>query len=108
PELTRKWWKLGARLQQLKDEGPRSFVEFWAEAMRQSPYGKAFREVLLQVRQLMNTQVQPAAAELDGPVLRIREICAEHGLGDVLMLIEFRSFTWEFYGHSRSLEETFH
>ncbi len=99
-ELTRKWWRVGARLTRLKDDQADAFLKFWASALKASAYGVALSELMHQVREIMKTQSDPASAALDGPVQRIREICAEHGLGDALLLAEFRCFSWEFYGDS--------
>lgn len=107
-DATEKWFGIGVKIGHRKDEqqgGKRN--EFWAAAIRHSAWGKAFREVMLNVRELMQTHTDPAAAEFDAPVRRVREICAAHRLGDALTLVEWRLFTGRFYGYLSLPDELF-
>jgi DNA-binding transcriptional MerR regulator len=108
PEATRKWLELGVKLGRLKNEGRGIAVsEFWAAAIKQSPWGQAFREVLLEIRELMKTQPDPASPHFDTPIARIHQICAEHGLGDTPTFIEWRRFTGPLYGPFFAAQESF-
>lgn len=94
-----KWWGLGVKMQRLADEGRgMQLMDYWTEATKQSAWAQAFRQVVLEIRALMKTQSDPASAVFDGPIQRIREICAEHTLGDALTFAEWRRFTRNIYG----------
>ena len=85
-------------MQRLADEGRGiQLMDYWTEATKQSAWTKAFRQVALEIREMMKTQSDPAATDVDGPVLRIREICTEHALGDALTFAEWRRFTRDVY-----------
>lgn len=97
PTTTGKWVGVGARLSQSRNGEP--YLEFWTAALRQSPWGRAFRELLLEVRELIHSQPDPSAAVFDEPIRLLREVCANHGLGDLLLLIEFRRSMSTFQRH---------
>jgi len=83
-------------------------MDYWTEATKQSAWAKAFRQVMLEIRALRNTQSDPASAVFDAPVQRVREICAEHALGDALDFAEWRRFTRNIYGaYLSATEDTF-
>jgi DNA-binding transcriptional MerR regulator len=92
---TEKWMSIGVRLR--KDESEQ-FQAYWADIMRQSAWGRAFFELMLQVREIRRTQPDPASSALDEPVRRLQEICTANGLGDALLLIEWRRFLVRFLG----------
>jgi len=94
-----KWWAVGVKMRRLEDEGRgMQLMEYWTEAIKQSAWAKAFRQVVLEFRQMMQTQPDPASPDFDGPIQRIRAICAEHALGDALTFAEWRRFTRDIYG----------
>jgi hypothetical protein len=103
---TEKWVGVGVRLSRIR-RGDK-LTAYWTAAMRHSPWGKALRELLLEVRTRMQTQSDPSSPAFDAPVRRLQEICIENGLGDALLLIEWRRFMWPFYGHYSPAEETYH
>jgi DNA-binding transcriptional MerR regulator len=104
-----KWWGLGVKMQRLADEGRgMQLMDYWTQATKQSAWAKAFRQVMLEIRESIKTQSDPAAADFDGAVRRIREICAEHALGDALIFAEWRRFTRNIYGpHMSAVEDLF-
>lgn len=86
-------------MQRLADEGRgMQLMDYWTEATKQSAWAQAFRQVVLEIRKMIQTQSDPASADFDGPVRRIREICTEHALGDALTFTEWRRFTRSIYG----------
>jgi DNA-binding transcriptional MerR regulator len=98
PQATTKWLDVGIKAGHVKN-GARGTLttEFWATAIRQSPWGKALREVMLTIRELRKTHPSPASPHYDTPVARIHQICAENALGDTLTYIEWRRFTGPLY-----------
>jgi hypothetical protein len=72
------------------------FEAYWADMMRQSPWGHAFRELMLQVREIRQTESDPASAAIEEPLRRLQEICSENKLGDALLLIEWTRFMGRF------------
>lgn len=107
-QATHKWFGIGVKMGQLRDEQhSERRRQFWAAAVRASPSALAFREVMVTVCQIMKTQDDPAASELDGPIARIRAICAEYELGDALAVIQWRLFLGHFYGYLTPPEELF-
>ena len=105
PATTGKFVGVGARLAEAMN-GDR-YSDFWAAALRQSPWGRAFRELLLEVREIIRAHPDPSSAAFDQPIGRLRAICAEHELGDLLLLIEFRRFMSTFYGRYVHPTESF-
>ena len=94
-----KWFSVGVKVRRLADEGRgMQLMDYWAAAIKQSPWAKALQQVMLEVRKIMKTQPDPASADLDGPAKRVGEICAEHALGDALTFVEWRRFTQNIYG----------
>jgi DNA-binding transcriptional MerR regulator len=91
---TRKWMSLGVKMARLRDEG---LEDYWGAIVRESPSTKASIQLMLEVRDLMKTQRDPAATQLDAPVARLREICAAHGLGETLLFVEWRRFIGTLY-----------
>lgn len=104
-----KWSGVGVKMQRLADEGRGlQLMDYWTEATRQSAWARAFRQVSLEIRGIMKTSSDPASADFDGPVQRIREICAEHALGDPLTFAEWRRFTRDLYGpYLSTIEDMF-
>jgi hypothetical protein len=101
-----KWWGLGVKMRHLEDESRgMQLMDYWTEATKQSAWGKAFRQVVLEFRQMMQTQPDPASPDFDAAIQRIREICAEHALGDALTFTEWRRFTRHIYGPYMSATE---
>jgi hypothetical protein len=45
----------------------------------------------------MKARADPAAVQFDGPVAKLREICAAHGLGEALLHVEWRRFIGSIY-----------
>lgn len=94
-----KWWGVGVKMRRLADEGQgMQLMDYWRDGIKQSGWTKAFRHVVLEIRDMMRTQPDPASADYDGPAQRIREICTEHVLGDALLFVEWRRFTRDIYG----------
>jgi DNA-binding transcriptional MerR regulator len=94
-----KWWTIGVKARRLADPGQGARLqEYWGEAVRQSAWYKAFREVMRDVREIMSTQSDPASSELDTPVERVREICAQYALGDALTFTEWTRFSIVVWG----------
>lgn len=90
---TRKWMGLGVKMARLADEGRGAQLEvYWGAIVRESPSTQASVHLMLEVRDLMKTQRDPAATQFDAPVARLREICAAHGLGETLLYVEWRRF----------------
>lgn len=102
---TQKWVGVGVRLAQSRN-GER-YSDFWAAASRQSPWGQAFRGLLLEVRELIRRQPDPSSPVFDEPIRLLREVCADHALGDLLLLIEFRRSMLSFHGQYGKPEEDF-
>jgi MerR family transcriptional regulator, thiopeptide resistance regulator len=86
---TRKWMSLGVKMARLADE---KLENYWAEIVRASPLTQASMQLMLEVRESLKTQQDPAAAQFDAPVARLHEICATHGLGETLLYVEWRRF----------------
>jgi DNA-binding transcriptional MerR regulator len=94
-----KWFGLGVKMRRLSGDGRGAqLMEYWAEAIKHSLWAKALRQAMLEVREIMKTQPDPASPDLDGPVQRIREICGEFSLGGALTDVEWRRFTRNIYG----------
>jgi DNA-binding transcriptional MerR regulator len=94
-----KWWGVGVKMRRLADEGRgMQLMDYWTQATKQSAWARAFRQVVLEIREMMKTQPDPASGVFDGPAQRIREICTEHALGDALTFAEWRRFTRNIYG----------
>jgi DNA-binding transcriptional MerR regulator len=107
-EATTKWLNVGIKLGRVKDEGREiPTMEFWAAIIRQSPWGTAFREVMLAIRELSQTHPDPASPHFDIPTTRIHQVCAENNLGDTLTYIEWRRFTGPLYAPFFSTDESF-
>jgi MerR family transcriptional regulator, thiopeptide resistance regulator len=104
-----KWCGLGVKMQRLADEGRGTqLMDYWTEAIKQSAWAKAFQQVMVEIREIIKTQSDPASADFDAPVQRIREICAEHSLGDALTFAQWRRFTRNIYGpYVSATEDTF-
>jgi DNA-binding transcriptional MerR regulator len=103
---TEKWMSIGMRLR--KDNDGERFQAYWADIMRQSPWGRAFRELMLQVREIKRIEPDPASAALDEAVRRLQEICSANGLGDALLLIEWRRFVGRHLGDLARPDESLH
>jgi DNA-binding transcriptional MerR regulator len=105
PATTQKWIGVGVRLAEARN-GER-YSDFWAAALRRSRWGQAFRELLLELRETIRAHPDPSSSAFDQPIRQLREICANHALGDLLLLIEFRRFMSAFYGRYLQPEENF-
>lgn len=105
PTVTGKWVGVGVRLAQSKN-GER-YSDFWAAASRQSPWGLAFRELLLEAREIIRTNADPSSGAFDDLIRRLRKVCADHSLGDLLLLIEFRRSMLTFRNQDVRSEESF-
>jgi MerR family transcriptional regulator, thiopeptide resistance regulator len=94
-----KWWGIGVKKRRLSEDGRGAkLMDYWATAVRNSPLYKALKEVSVEVREIMRTQTDPASAELDGPIGRIRAICAQYNLGDALTFTEWRRLSSNVFG----------
>ena len=93
-----KWSGLGVKMQRLADAGRGvQLMNYWTEATKHSAWAKALRQVALEIREMTRTRSDPTSADFDGPVRRLREICAEHALGDALTFAQWRRFTHNIY-----------
>jgi DNA-binding transcriptional MerR regulator len=86
---TRKWMGLGIKIALRAEQ---DLEDYWRAIVMQSPATRATMQLLSEVRELLKTQHDPAAAQLDGPVARLGEICATHGFGETLLYVEWRRF----------------
>lgn len=87
---TEKWLSLGLKTRRLADGGRGALIaDYWTEMAIRSAPANELREVMLEVREIMQTQTDPAAPEFDDPVRRVHQICAQHALGDTLLYIEW-------------------
>lgn len=59
-KATQQWWGIGVKSRRLADEGRGvRLSEYWGEAVRQSAWHKALREVTQEVREIMKTRSDP-------------------------------------------------
>jgi DNA-binding transcriptional MerR regulator len=94
-----KWWGIGVKKRRLCDDGRGAkLMDYWASAVRNSPLYKALKVVAVEVREIMRTQTNPSSVELDGPIGRLREICAQYNLGDALTFTEWRRLSSNVFG----------
>ena len=91
---TLKWMSLGARMARLADE---ELENYWRTIVAQSPASKATLQLLLEIRELLQTQHDPVSTQFDPPVARLGEICATHGFGETLLYVEWRRFIGTLY-----------
>jgi DNA-binding transcriptional MerR regulator len=98
-KATQQWWGIGVKARRLADEGRGARLsEYWGEAVRQSAWHKALCEVTHDVRKIMKAQSDPASAELDAPVERVRRICAQYALGEAVIFAEWMRFVIAVWG----------
>ncbi|HEX3674012.1 MAG TPA: MerR family transcriptional regulator [Rhizomicrobium sp.] len=89
--LTEKWLRVGERAAwgETSSEAatPEDLVAYFRAARAASPWHRAFQPIVDDAAELADKKAQPSAAPAQALAGRVRQVCADHALGDPLVYV---------------------